>query len=155
MSVHVNVQGLEQASQKLKALCNKRKAKSIARKAARKSMNIVRDAARENAKRIDDPETRAKIQKNIVLQAGKPRGGVDVLMRVGVRGGASSNQHSVDISGLSGGDTRHWRFIELGTKYHPATPFMRPAFYNNLSVVGNKFCEEFSAEVSKILSETT
>lgn len=151
----MNVQGLEQASQKLKALGNKRKAKSIARKTARKAMNIVRDAARENAKRIDDPATRAKIQKNIMLKAGKPRGNVDVLMRVGVRGGASSNQHSVDISGLSGGDTRHWRFIELGTKWHRPVPFMRPAFYNNLEAVGNTFCAEFSAEVSKFLSNTT
>ena len=153
MSVQVHISGLEQASRKLRALGDDKQAKRIARKAARKAMNIARNKARENAKLIDDPETAARIFKNIVVQSGRPRG-ADVVMRLGVRGGASSNQHSKDISGLSGGDTRHWRFVELGTKYEPATPFLRPAFYNSIQAIGNKFCEEFSNEVSKVLSNT-
>ena len=71
---------------------------------------------------------------------------------VGVRGGASSNQYSKDISGLSGGDTRHWRFVELGTKYEPAIPFMRSAFYPYVEQVAADFCKEFSSGVDQILS---
>ncbi|MBF7685975.1 HK97 gp10 family phage protein [Acinetobacter sp. B10A] len=153
MATRIHVDGLDEVSRKLKMLSDQKKAKSLTRKAARRAMNVVRDAARENARAIDDPETRARIFKNIVTQSGRSYGGYDVVMRVGVRGGASSNQHSVDISGLSGGDTRHWRYIEFGTEYIPAVPFMRPALFNNMQKVLDTFAIEFNTELSKVLSE--
>ena len=66
-AVDLNVQGLDELNRKLQQLANPRKAKSIARKAARQAMNIARDAARTNAKAIDDPKTREKIHKNIAV----------------------------------------------------------------------------------------
>lgn len=153
MATRIHVEGLDEISRKLKMLSDQKKAKSLTRKAARRAMNVVRDAARENAKAIDDPETQARIFKNIVTQSGRLYGGYDVVMRVGVRGGASSNQHSEDISGLSGGDTRHWRYIEFGTEHIPAVPFMRPALFNNMQKVLNTFSDEFNIELSKALSE--
>lgn len=84
-------------------------------------MNIVRDAAKANAKAIDDPATKEKVFRNLITQESskqsKREGGV--VMRVGVRGGSGSNQHSKDASGNPGGDTRHWRYIELGTEHNP------------------------------------
>ena len=54
-SVELNIEGLDELNKKLKQLSSPKKAKQIARKAGRKAMNLVRDAARSNAKAIDDP----------------------------------------------------------------------------------------------------
>lgn len=151
-AVDLNVQGMDQLKRKLDQLSNPKKAKQIARKAGRQAMNLVRDAARANAKAIDDPETREKIHKNIVTQGGKSRNSNEVVIRVGVRGGAGRNQHSVSTAGLSGGDTRHFRYIEFGTSKIPATPFLRPSLSQNLDKVTTKFVQVFDAEITKALS---
>lgn len=155
MAVELNIQGMDQLKRKLDQLSNPKKAKQIARKAARQAMNIARDAARTNAKAIDDPETREMIHKNIVTQGGKSRNSNEVVIRVGVRGGAGRNQHSVSTAGLSGGDTRHFRYIEFGTSKIPATPFLRPSLSQNLDKVTTKFVQIFDAEITKALSGVT
>ena len=152
MAVELNIQGLDQIKRKLDQLSNPRKAKQIARKAGRQAMNLVRDAARTNAKAIDDPETREKIHKNIVTQGGKSRNSNEIVIRVGVKGGAGRNQNSVSTAGLSGGDTRHFRYIEFGTSKIPATPFLRPSLSQNLDKVTTKFVQVFDAEITKALS---
>ena len=151
MAVELNIEGLDQLKRKLDQLSNPKKAKQIARKAGRQAMNIVRDAARTNAKAIDDPETREKIHKNIVTQGGKSRNSNEIVIRVGVKGGAGRNQHSVSTAGLSGGDTRHFRYIEFGTSKIPATPFLRPSLSQNLDKVTTKFVQVFDAEITKAL----
>ena len=152
MTVELNIQGMDQLKRKLDQLSNPKKAKQIARKAGRQAMNLVRDAARTNAKAIDDPETREKIHKNIVTQGGKSRNSNEIVIRVGVKGGAGRNQHSVSTAGLSGGDTRHFRYIEFGTSKSPATPFLRPSLSQNLDKVTTKFVQIFDAEITKALS---
>lgn len=149
-NVKFEIQGLEQLQSKLERLNNPRKVKSMVRKALRQAANIVRDAARSNAKLIDDPETREKIWKNISVQAGKTRNTSEVKMRIGVRGGASfSNPNPPN---LSGGDTRHWRWIEFGSVHNPAVPFMRPALINNIQPVTDKFVRMVSDEINKALA---
>lgn len=155
MTVELNIQGMDQLKRKLDQLSNPKKAKQIARKAGRQAMNLVRDAARTNAKAIDDPETREKIHKNIVTQGGKSRNSNEIVIRVGVKGGAGRNQHSVSTAGLSGGDTRHFRYIEFGTSKIPATPFLRPSLSQNLDKVTTKFVQIFDAEITKALSGVT
>lgn len=155
MALELNIQGMDQLKRKLEQLSNPKKAKQIARKTGRQAMNLVRDAARLNAKAIDDPDTREMIQKNITVQAGKTRSSNEIKIRVGVKGGAGKNQHSVSTAGLSGGDTRHWRYVEFGTSKMPAVPFMRIAFSNNLDRVSSKFVEVFNTEMDKALSEAT
>ena len=81
MAVELKVQGMDQIKRKLDQLSSPKKAKQIARKAGRQSMNIVRDAARSNAKAIDDPETREMIHKNIAVQAGKTRNPNEIRKR--------------------------------------------------------------------------
>ena len=151
MSVEVKIEGLESVQEKLKRLGNPRLIKNAARRSARKAMAIVRDAARSGAKAIDDPQTSEKIWKNIAIAAGKTRNPNEVVMRVGVRGGASfSNPNPPNTSG---GDTRHWRWVELGSVHNPPTPFMRPALQNNIQAVTDSFAENFNKEIDKELAK--
>lgn len=151
MSVEVQIHGIDELNRKLKLLTSSKVAKRIVRKAARQAMNIVRDAARVNAKTIDDPETVEKIWKNIAVSGGKTRNQNESVMRVGVRGGASfSNKNPPKVSG---GDTRHWRWIEYGSAHNVAVPFMRPALNNNIQEVTNKFSSVFEAELDKELAK--
>ena len=150
MSVEFRMTGMEQFKQKIDRLANPKKAKSIARKAARQAMNIVRDSARMNARAIDDPETAEKIFKNISVAAGRSRDPNVIVMRVGVRGGASfSNKNPPK---LSGGDTRHWRWVEFGSANNIAVPFMRPALARNIQQVTDKFAQVFNTEIDKELA---
>ena len=151
MSVEFNIEGLDEVQEKLKRLGNPRLMKNAARRSARKAMAIVRDAARSGAKAIDDPQTSEKIWKNIAIAAGKTRNPNEVVMRVGVRGGASfSNPNPPNTSG---GDTRHWRWVELGSVHNTPTPFMRPALQNNIQAVTNSFAENFNKEIDKELAK--
>lgn len=151
MSVEFNIEGLDEVQEKLKRLANPRLMKNAARRSMRKAMAIVRDAARSGAKNIDDPQTAEKIWKNIAIAAGKTRNPNEVIMRVGVRGGASfSNPNPPNTSG---GDTRHWRWVELGSVHNPPTPFMRPALQNNIQSVTNSFAENFNKEIDKELAK--
>lgn len=151
MTVEVKIEGLDQVQEKLKRLGNPRLMKNAARRSMRRAMAIVRDAARSGAKNIDDPQTSEKIWKNIAIAAGKTRNPNEVVMRVGVRGGASfSNPNPPNTSG---GDTRHWRWIEFGSVHNPPTPFMRPALQNNIQAVTNSFAENFNREIDKELAK--
>lgn len=151
MSVEFNIEGLDEVQEKLKRLGNPRLMKNAARRSARKAMAIVRDAARSGAKAIDDPQTSEKIWKNIAIGAGKTRKPNEIKMRVGVRGGASfSNPNPPNTSG---GDTRHWRWLEFGSAHNPPTPFMRPALQNNIQAVTNSFAENFNKEIDKELAK--
>ena len=151
MSVEFNIEGLDEVQEKLKRLGNPRLIKNAARRSMRKAMAIVRDAARSGAKAIDDPQTSEKIWKNIAIAAGKTRNQNEVVMRVGVRGGASfSNKNPPNTPG---GDTRHWRFIEFPSVNNPGTPFMRPALQNNIQAVTNSFAENFNKEIDKELAK--
>ena len=151
MSVEFNIQGLDEVQEKLKRLGNPRLIKNATRRSARKAMAIVRDSARGAAKGIDDPQTSEKIWKNIAIGAGKTRNPNEVVMRVGVRGGASfSNPNPPNTSG---GDTRHWRWLEFGSVHNPPTPFLRPALQNNIQAVTNSFAENFNKEIDKELAK--
>ena len=148
MSIH----GLPDFREKMQQLGSQKEIKKFVRKAGRQAMNLVRDAARNNAKSIDDPKTVEKIHKNITVQAGKTKDKNSIRIRVGIKGGAGQNQYSVSTAGLTGGDTRHWRFIEFGTSTVPAVPFMRPALANNVEAVIGKFSESFMQQLDGALA---
>ena len=65
MDIKVNVAGLAEIERKLKLL-PERVGRNAMRRALRKGANVIRDAARANAKRIDDPWP-------VVAAAGKSR----------------------------------------------------------------------------------
>lgn len=151
MSVEFNIEGLDEVQEKLKRLANPRLMRNAARRSMRRAMAIVRDAARSGAKNIDDPQTAEKIWKNIAIAAGKTRNPNEVIMRVGVRGGASFSNPNPPKT--PGGDTRHFRWLEFGSVHNPPTPFMRPALQNNIQAVTNSFAENFNKEIDKELAK--
>lgn len=148
----VNVEGLAEIQRKLKLL-PQRIGNNAMRRALRKGANVIRDAARTNAKRIDDPETREQIWKNIaVASAGKRRekeaGGV--MMRVGVRGGAKPTRGD---NGTPGGNTTHWRFVELGTSEARAQPFLTPAGAEKAQAAYDAIATDAIKQIDKELSK--
>lgn len=162
MVVEVEITGMDEIERKLRALANPRLAKNAARRSARKAMAIVRDAARKNAKTLDDPSTSEQIYKEIVMQPGKSRDKNTVVMRVGVRGGAripytnnAQNRRSGRVGQFYKTDGRvfYWRFLEFGTSRQPPTPFMRPALENNIQAVTDSFAQNFSTELDKELAK--
>lgn len=154
------IQGLEPALRRMRAIGNDKTVKRIARKAMRQAMNIARDEARQKVKRLDDPTTPKKIWKEIVVQNGRSRNKNTLVMRVGVRGGAripytnnAQNRRSGRVGKTYQTDGRvfYWRFLELGTSRQPATPFLRPALYENIEQITDKFVQVFNFELSVVL----
>ncbi|MCJ9196315.1 HK97 gp10 family phage protein [Acinetobacter baumannii] len=154
------IHGLEPALRKMQAIGNEKTVKRIARKAMRQAMNIARDEARQKVKRLDDPTTPEKIWKEIVVQNGRSGNKNTLVMRVGVRGGAripytnnAQNRRSGRVGKTYQTDGRvfYWRFLELGTSRQPATPFLRPALYENIEQITDKFVQVFNFELSVVL----
>lgn len=144
----VRITGLAEIQRKLRAL-PERVGKNAMRRALRKGANVIRNAARANEKRIDDPQTREQIAKNVAVAGGgakRERAVGGVMMRVGVRGGARPLKKGTD-NGTPGGNTTHWRFIEFGTSEAKAQPFMRPAMNSSADAA-------FAATVSAMQAET-
>lgn len=144
MDLKYKINGADKIIESLSKLSSKVQ-KSTVRKAARRAMKPVLEAAKENAKRIDDPKTKNSIRRNLAIvenaKAGRRIGGV--VMRVGVRGGAKK----VKDTGLAGGDTFYWRFVEFGTKNARAQPFLRPAFNGNQETVIEIFVSEVEKDI--------
>jgi HK97 gp10 family phage protein len=134
MASEFQIQGLDEVLAKMRALGPALSAKG-ARTAMRKAANVVRDAAKANAAKLDDPATPNRIADNIAVQFAartlKTTG--DVMMRVGVRGGArgyNRQTHKGVAKGVS--PVFYWRFLEFGTSEMAARTFMRPALQENV-----------------------
>lgn len=149
MAAEFRITGLEPALRKMRAVTAEVTLKGV-RGSASKAMRVVRDAARANARRIDDPESAADIAKNIAVSTKVyPRLG-EVRSRVGVRGGARpDSSRNPDPK-----NTGHWRFIELGTSEQPARPFMRPALENNIDKVVSVFVDDLDKNIDRIVAKT-
>ena len=89
--VEVNLTGLDSVTGKLDAVSQVTRDKS-GRAALRKAANVIRDRARNNAARVDDPLTKEAIYKNIVVSFSSKafRRTGDPTFRVGVMGGAGN-----------------------------------------------------------------
>ena len=139
------MEGLNEVLDNIKRLGNPKKARSAAVKAARKAMAIVNKEAKKNAKSIDDAETGRAIYKNIATKAKKTKNKEEVIMSVGVKGGAKS---PANPDGMS---TWYWRFLELGNVNSPAQPFLRIAMYSKMTEVEKQFTDTFSELIRKEL----
>jgi HK97 gp10 family phage protein len=120
------------------------------RKAARRAMNIVRDDARARLGVIDRSSTPEDIRKNVYVQQSRRQsrriGGV--VMRVGVSGGARRPvEPDPNAEAQPGGDTRHWRYVELGTEKVAARPFLVPALEQNAEAVLTTLITELNKEI--------
>lgn len=144
--IRYDLNGLPQLLGKLEGLQQDMKRKG-GRFALRKAAQVIRNEARANAERLDDPDTAARIAENIVERWSNrtfKRTG-NMMFRVGVMGGAGGNQSSADLSGLPGQDTRHWRYLEFGTETTAAQPIFRPV----PNQVGQQAADEFVRQYGK------
>lgn len=149
MAAEFKITGLEPVLAKMRAVTDAVTRKAV-RGSASKAMRIVRDAARANARRIDDPQSAADIAKNIAVSTKVyPRLG-EVRSRVGVRGGARpDSSRNPDPK-----NTGHWRFIEFGTSEVGARPFMLLALENNIQKVTDTFVADLNTNIDRVAAKT-
>lgn len=162
------ITGLDEVLAKIQLLGNPRKVKNAATRSARKSMNIVKKAAIQNAKGLDDKDSTNRIWKNIITKPSKSKGYDSLMTKVGVKGGARKYPNTApnrrkgvvgqtyETGGSSknaGGDTWYWRFLEYGSATNSATPFLRPALNNNKDAVETEFKRSFSEELDKEIAK--
>lgn len=148
------MQGLDNVLKNMEAL-DKIIIRRATTSAIRAGAGVIRDAAREKARTLDDPDTPEKIYKNIVTRSMKRRNvnrtGGDAGARVGVLGGARdlSAHGEIQASGKGnpGGDTFYWRFLEFGTEDMAAQPILRPAAEENKEQAFHKTAEQLKKRV--------
>jgi HK97 gp10 family phage protein len=136
------IQGLDGVLKKMRAMGPGLAAKG-ARTAMRKAANVVRDAAKAGWEKVDDPNTQNRIADHVAVSfsAKTFKATGDVMMRVGIRGGARAPYANTRANRRRGrvGQTYekppsvfYWRFYELGTSHQPARPIMLPALVENV-----------------------
>ncbi|WP_110641012.1 HK97-gp10 family putative phage morphogenesis protein [Salinicola sp. CPA57] len=166
-SITFRIEGVEALNAKLKGVSDDVRLKG-GRFALRKAANLVRDQAKANAARVDDPTTNESIAKNIAVRwDGKhfKRTG-DLKFRVGVLGGAMAygdtrlnrrksrvgKEYGTDgSSGNPGGDTWYWRFLEFGTSRQRAQPFMRTALASSIDAATAEFVNQYGKAVDRAI----
>lgn len=148
------LQGLDELLGKLKAVKQDVRFKG-GRFALRKAAQVVRDAAKQNAMRLDDAATGRNIADNIAERWNgrvyKSTG--DLAFWVGVLGGARVPKDNKD-EGASG-PTPHWRLLEFGTEKMAARPIMRPALQNNIDQVVTVFVKEYTKSIDRVIAKAT
>lgn len=150
--VNYEMTGLPELLGKLEALEFDIKRKG-GRFALRRAAQVLRDQARANAERVDDPRSPERIAENIVERwSGRTfRKTGNMMFRVGVMGGAGGSAKSSDLSGLPGGDTRHWRMLEFGTEHMPAQPIFRPVPDQVGQQATDVFVKEYGKSIDRAL----
>lgn len=111
--------------------------------AAKDAMDIVLNAAKDNADRVDDPSTPNYIPLNIAMiedtkffnETGSTK------ISVGVR---------KTKRGQRGGNSFYWWFVELGTSRIRAQPFMRNALAQNREQVFQEFLSSAKFQLLRI-----
>src|SRR5690554_7379421 len=146
-------EGLPELLGKLDTVTDDMKRKG-GRFALRKAAQVIRDQARQNASKIDDPRSAADIEANIVERWNgrlfKRTGRLG--FRIGVQGGAGGNKPASAFAGLPGGDTRQaFRQQEFGNSNHAAQPFMRPAVDQAGQQAVDTFINEYSRALDRAL----
>lgn len=160
MDAIVKLKGVEDLEKRLNQL-EWRIGKRASSKALRKGANVIRDIARANALRLNDPKSPEVIAKNIVTQTASRRRqnqAKAVIMRIGVLGGARNMQAYGELRGAGrgnpGGDTWYWRLVEFGTSEFAAKPFMRPAIAQGaeraIQVTVEELAKQMDKEVAKM-----
>lgn len=113
---------------------------------------VIQKEAIKNAQKIDAPKrpndpVDSKIYPSIAVQKSKKLaekiGGA--AYRVGVRGTAAYSTREPPT---------YWRFVETGTKYTRAQPFLRPALSSSIMIASDEFAAQFRKRIYKALDQT-
>lgn len=120
------------------------------RAALRKAAQVVANHAKENAARLDDPETGRSIASNIALRWNgrlfKQSGNLG--FRVGVLHGAVLKNRADKGDNAP---TPHWRLLEFGTHKMAAQPFLRRALADNYGEATQVFLNEYSKAIGRAI----
>lgn len=121
--------------------------------ALRKAAQVIVEESKQNAERIDDPETGRKISENIKERWSNRRFRQtgDLMFRIGVLGGGNFSASRGNPDTGAGGPTPHWHLIELGTKHARAQPFLRPAASDNINQVIDVFSREYIKAIDRAI----
>lgn len=148
-TVEFSLSGVDALIAKLEAVSYDMKRKG-GRTALRKAAQLVANKMKENASRLDDPETGRSIASNIALRWNgrlfKQSGNLG--FRIGVLHGAVLKN-----GGGTGANapTPHWRLLEFGTEKMGATPFARKALADNINEATNAFITEYEKAVDRAI----
>lgn len=147
------VEGLDVVLRKLKELPEKVR-RGAARRATGKGAAIIRKRAKDNALRLDDPETGRRIADNIAqrFRGRYSRRTGDVMISVGVLSDRGRIPKGNPDEGR-GGNTPHWHLKELGTAKAAADPFLRPAAESSQEEAFNAVADNLGTQVFKELEK--
>lgn len=150
----VKMTGVDEIAKKLEGL-KYDMAKKGGRFALRKAAQVIRDAARQGAQRVDDSETGRSIARNITEKwngrLNKRTG--DLGFRVGVSQGAVLPKKGETPDESTSGPTPHWRLLEFGTEKMRARPFMVPAIESSAQQATDTFITEFDRAIERALKK--
>jgi HK97 gp10 family phage protein len=159
MANNVNIKGLDELLAKFNSVKHDTRYKG-GRSALRKAANNVVAAAKQNARKIDDPRTSESILKNITTRwnGRRYKSTGDLGFRIGVLGGARGYaKASGEVKGKGaanpGGDTYYWRFLEFGTEKMAARPFLRKALMDHLQETTDVFADAYKNAIDKAIKK--
>lgn len=150
--IEFKINGLDRSVSIMKRLPNELRKKG-ARVAAGKGAAVVRKAAKNNALRVDDPDTGRQIADNVVQRFRSKyykRTG-DVMISVGVATEKGKIPKGNPDTGRKG-NTPHWHLLELGTPEMKAQPIIRPAGSQNVESATTAFVNELDRQMTKSIS---
>ncbi|MBU9501326.1 HK97 gp10 family phage protein [Burkholderia multivorans] len=108
------------------------------RRATVAGANVIRDEARARA-----PKKTGKLKRNIVTSALKQKDSPGIAtagVRVRTKGKADSPNNAF-----------YWRFVELGTQFMKAEPFMRPAFDASIAQAEGAIRTEIARAIDQVV----
>lgn len=143
--------GMDQLIKKSRGLSHAVRVK-IARGGVMAGARVIAKQARQNAMRLDDPETGRSIAKNVATryrralseQSGDPTASVGVLMTRGriPKGNPDKPEN-----------TNHFHLLELGTEKMAARPFLVPSAKQAASAVPQKVADAMSKGIDRELKK--
>lgn len=149
-AIEVKMTGIDDLVAKLDSISQDVRYKG-GRFALRKAAQVIRDGARQNATRLDDPSTARDIEENIVERWNgrlfKQTGNIG--FRVGVKGGAKLSKDNKDEG--KGSPTPHFRLLEFGTEKMPAKPLLRDAMGKTMQAATDTFISEYSKAIDRAI----
>ena len=149
--VQHSIKGIEAITKSMEAVGHEISYKG-GRSALRKAANLISNAVKANARRLDDPETSEQIEENVAVRwsSKKFKRTGDLMFRVGILGGARPSGNS---KGAPGGDTWYWRMLEFGTRKMSASPFMRPALERNTHAATVEFVQQAKKAIDRAVKK--
>lgn len=147
MSRTVHVEGLRELRKSMDRLETKLQ-KRIYQKAAGKAGRLVVQAAKAKV-----PRNTGTLARSVSARvSSKPRQGL-FGVKVSVRGGLFASNRTANRKGRQGKDykpdavERYYRFVETGTKYHPAQAFLLPSLEDQRGPILEVFKREIAAGI--------